>query len=104
MDIDPDNPLAVEIRQEMASAYFAACKKMVAALEALKAFDQAAPAAIPDEKPSPRRLELLHDAADRVFVVLVQREALKLSCLDGFFQDYQIPDEVRGRLGLSRKA
>jgi hypothetical protein len=104
MDLDLHNPLAIEIRQEMASAYFAACKKMVAALEALKAFDQAAAPASPDQKPSPRRLELLHDAVDRVFVVLVQREALKLSCLDGFFKDYEIPDEVRGRLGLSRKA
>jgi len=27
MIIDPDNPLAVEIRQEMAEAHFAACKK-----------------------------------------------------------------------------
>ena len=35
MDIDPDNPLAAEIRHEMASAYFAACRKMVDALEAL---------------------------------------------------------------------
>jgi len=29
MDFDPDNPLAVEIQQEMAAAYFAACRKMV---------------------------------------------------------------------------
>jgi hypothetical protein len=52
---------------------------------------------------SARRLELLDDAAERVFVVLVQREAMRLSCLDGFFQDYEIPDEVRRRLGLSRR-
>jgi hypothetical protein len=29
---DPDNPLTVEIRQEMAASYFAACKKMVDSL------------------------------------------------------------------------
>ena len=40
MDFDPDNPLAVEIQQEMAAAYFAACRKMVDSLEALKAFDE----------------------------------------------------------------
>jgi len=41
MTFDPDNPLAVEILQEAAIAYFAACKKMVDSLEALKTFDRA---------------------------------------------------------------
>ena len=39
--IDPDNPLAVEILQESGEAYFAACRKMVDSLEALRAFDRA---------------------------------------------------------------
>jgi hypothetical protein len=34
-----DNPLAAEILQEAAEAYFAACRKMVASLEALRAFE-----------------------------------------------------------------
>jgi hypothetical protein len=43
---DPNNPLAIEIRKEAAEAYFAACKKMVASLAALKAFDQALPPSV----------------------------------------------------------
>ena len=38
---DPDNPLAAEILQEAAEAYFAGCKKMAASLKALRAFDRA---------------------------------------------------------------
>jgi hypothetical protein len=95
MDLDADNPLAVEIRQEMAEAYFAACKKMVASLEALKAFDRAVTPASPDHEQLTYRSELLEDAGERVFFVVIQREAMKLSCFEEFFQDYEISDEVR---------
>ena len=99
---DPDNPLAVEIRQEMAEAYFAACKSMVASLEALKAFDRAVAAATRDNEHITRRSELLEDAAERVHLVVIQREAMQLSCFEGFFEDYEIPDEVRTRMGPKR--
>src|SRR6185503_12563481 len=56
---DSDNPLAVEIRQEMAATYFAACKKMIDSLEALKAFDQALASSTPDRSQTTRRTELL---------------------------------------------
>ena len=103
MDLDADNPLAVEIRQEMAEAYFAGCKKMVASLEALKAFDRAVTSATLDHEQFTRRSELLEDAGDRVFFVVIQREAMNLSCFEGFFQDYEIPDEVRTRMGPKRR-
>jgi hypothetical protein len=96
---DPDNPLAIEIRQEMAAAYFAACKKMVDSLEALKAFDRAVGLANRDTKQAKRRAELLDHAVERVFYVVIQREAMKLSGYEEFFEDYEIPDEVRTRLG-----
>ena len=76
---DPDNPLAVEIRQEAAAAYFAACRKMVASLEALKAFDRAVAAATPHHEQITNRSELLEEAAERVHFVVIQREAMKLS-------------------------
>ena len=100
---DSDNPLAVEIRQEMASAYFAACKKMVDSLEALKAFDQALASSMPDNEQITRRSKLLDEAAERVHFVLIQREAMKLSWYDEFFEDYGVPDEVRSRVGTKRR-
>ena len=97
---DPDNPLAVEIRQETAAAYFAACKKMVPSLEALKAFDRTAPSPARDNDQRARRSELLEEAAERVHFVLIQREAIKLSGYDRFLEDYEVPAEVRARMGV----
>src|SRR5258706_6291453 len=99
MDFDPDNPLAVEILQEMAAAYFAGCRKMVDSLEALKAFDRAFASSTLDDEQITRRSELLEDAGERVYFVVIQREAMKLWCFEEFFADYEIPDEVRTRLG-----
>ena len=100
---DPDNPLAIEIQQEKAEAYFAACRKMVDALEALEVFDRAVASETRDDKQSTHRSELLEDAAERVYFVVIQREAMRLSCRDEFFADYGVTDEVRRRLGPRRK-
>jgi hypothetical protein len=100
---DPDNPLAVEIHQETAAAYFAACRKMVASLEALQAFDRAVVWAEEDSKQFTRRSDLLDEAAERVYFVVIQREAMKLSGSGKFFDDYAVPDEVRRRLGTKRR-
>ena len=100
---DTDNPLAVEIQQEMAASYFAACRKMADSLEALKAFDCAGASVPPDDEQIARRSELLENAAERVFFVIIQREAMKLSGYEGFVEDYDVPDEVRRRLGSRRQ-
>ena len=96
---DLDNPLAVEILQETAAAYFAACRKMVDSLEALKAFDRPAPSATQDTGQIIRRSELLEVAAERVYFVIIQREAMKLFGSEEFLDDYEVPSEVRTRLG-----
>jgi hypothetical protein len=101
MTFDPNNPLAVEIQQEMAAAYFAACKRMVDSLEALKAFDVASSTL--DNEQITRRSEVLENAVERVYFVIIQREAMKLSCFEEFFQNYEIPNEVRTRLGPRRR-
>jgi hypothetical protein len=98
MKLDSDNPLAVEIYQEMAAAYFAACRKMVDALEALRTFDQAH-----GSGQAARRMELVEDAAERVYFVVIQREAMKLSHNPAFFEQYGVPAEVRVRLGPNRQ-
>ena len=100
---DSNNPLAIEIRQEMAASYFAVCKKMVESVEALKAFDEALDSSSPTTHQLSRRSELLQTAAERVLFVLIQREAMKLPWYDHFFEDYGIPPEVRARLGTRPK-
>ena len=97
--IDPDNPLAAEILQESAEAYFAACRKMVDSLEALSNFDRALGSSIPNDEQLARRSELLDDAAKRVHFVLIQRDAMKLSWSETFYEHYEVPAEVRERLG-----
>jgi hypothetical protein len=103
MFVDPDNPLSAEILQEAGEVYFAACKKMVGALEALRAFDKAVGPAIRDGKQARRRSQLLDDAAERVHFVLVQREAMKLSGAETFLDDYGVPAEVLGRMGTGEQ-
>ena|SRR5688572_25495543 len=99
MDIDADNPLAAEIRQEMAAAYFAACRKMVDALEALKAFDRNSTVGLVPATEAAKRGVLLDEARERVYFVVIQREAMKLPTFSTFFEDYDVPEEVRARLG-----
>jgi hypothetical protein len=98
VDLDPDNPLAAEIRQEMAHSYFASLRKMIAALDALKQFDQnsASPTDLPHSTNSlPNRTQLLNSAVERLHFVLIQREAMKLPWHDSFFENYDIPEEVK---------
>jgi hypothetical protein len=101
--VDPDNPLAAEILQEAAEAYFAACKRMVASLEALRAFESAAASPAEEDRRVTRRSQLLDDAAERVLFVLIQRDAMKLTSSETFFEDYRVPTEVRARLGGQRR-
>ena len=95
---DSDNPLAIEIRQEMAETYFAACRKMVDSLEALKASDRSVKGGTSKQQIE-RRTKLLEDAAERVHFVIIQREAMKFSHYDGFLDDYEVPPDVRARIG-----
>jgi hypothetical protein len=76
---------------------------MVDSLEALKAFDHAVASSTLDKEQITRRSELLEDAGERVYFVVIQREAMKLSCFEEFFEDYEVPDEVRTRLGPRRQ-
>ena len=100
---DSDNPLAAELLQETAASYFAACRKMVDSLEALNAFDRAAASAPQVDQHIAQRSELLEEAAERVYFVVIQREAMKLSYYEKFFEDYGVPEEVKARLGPKRR-
>ena len=95
-----DNPLHVEIMAEKASAYFTRVRKMQSTLAALARFD--ATAASHDGQSSTRRDELLSEAAEQAFFFVIQREAMKLPYYDELFADFDIPDEVRRRMGSKR--
>jgi hypothetical protein len=99
MFIDPDNPLAAEILQEAGQAYFAGCKKMVAALEALSAFDRGVGSSVQDDEQVRRRTQLLDEAAERVHFVVIRRDAMQLSWSETFLDDYGVPADVRARVG-----
>jgi hypothetical protein len=100
--IDPLNPLAAEIQQEIATTYFTACRRMAAALDALAACDAAAPGDR-DDRYATRRAALLAEAAERVYYVVVQREAMRMSSGRAFFAAYGVPDDVRLRMGPRRR-
>ena len=99
MFIDPDNPLAAEILQEAGAAYFAGCKKMVACLEALSAFDRAVGSSAQNDEQVRRRTQLLDEAAERVHFVVIQRDAMQLTWSETFLDDYEVPADVRARVG-----
>ena len=101
MFIDPDNPLAAEILQEAGAAYFAGCKKMVACLEALSAFDRAVGSSAQDDEQVRRRTQLLDEAAACVHFVVIQRDAMQLTWSETFLDDYEVPADVRARVGQS---
>jgi hypothetical protein len=94
--------VALEIQQEMAASYFAGCRRMVDSLEAIKAFDRSHTSAKRTSEESARRSALVDEAGERVHFVIIQREAMQLSGADQFFEDYEIPREVRERLGPRR--
>jgi hypothetical protein len=86
-DEDRDNPLLAEIQAEKASAYFARIRTMQAALARLA------------ESGSQDRAELFAEAAEQAWFFMIQREAMKLPYYDEVFKDFDIPDEVRRRMG-----
>ena len=99
MFIDPDNLLGAEILQEADEAYFAGCKRMVASLEALSAFDRGVGSSAQDDEQVRRRTQLLDEAAELVHFVVIQRDAMQLSWSETFLDDYGVPADVKARVG-----
>jgi hypothetical protein len=94
-----DNPLHAEFLAEKASAYFATIRKMEAALAALKAFDARQTSGNSTREAVERREELLAIAAEIVWFFIIQREAMRLPYYEELFAEFEIPDEVRARMG-----
>jgi hypothetical protein len=83
-------PLDDQIRQEKAAALQRIAARMEAALEALRTADRS------DMK---RRRDLLEDAAEAVWFYILQRESLGLRQNTRALDQYDIPGEVRARIG-----
>ena len=94
-----DNPLAVEIMAERASAYFATTRKMQAALAALSEFDQRFAETSLHADQERRRHALFAEAAEQVWFFVIQREAMRLPYYDDLFSDFGIPPEVKKAIG-----
>ena len=95
MEEERDNPLLAELQAEKASAYFARVRSMQAAIARLAQFD----AAPNGKQPDKARTELFAEAAEQVWFFMIQREAMKLPYYEEVFKDFDIPDEVRLRVG-----
>ena len=93
-----ENSLQVEILAEKATAYFATIRKMEAALATLRNFD-ALPKVGSSSEHQKHREQLAARAAEKVWFFIIQREALKLPVYEELFSEFDIPDEIRLRMG-----
>ena len=88
-----DDPLRLEILQEQAASLGRLGRQLEAALDALRCFD-ASPG-----HPSERQA-LVAEAGTVLWHFVVQREACGLRDSARVMDDYRVPKEVRGRMGV----
>lgn len=88
--------LDYEIAQEKAAALGRVGRRLEAALAALAAFDSASPPGPPSARDA-----LVAEAAEALWLVAVQREALGLSSVAALLRDYAVPPEVAARMGAA---
>jgi hypothetical protein len=94
----PAGVLHYEIVQETASALGRQGRALEAALTALAAFDAGAAAGDPADRPA--RATLVAAAAQALWHFMVQREACGLRDGAAVLRMYQVPAEVRDRMGV----
>jgi hypothetical protein len=95
----PADLLDYEIVQEQASALGRLGRALEAALAALRDFDATIPA---PSAPADRRTRnaLVADAAYALWLFVVQRESCGLRDSRTVMRDYQVPSEVRNKMGM----
>jgi hypothetical protein len=104
-DLDSaQNALEYEILQEKAATLARLSAKLEAALSALESVDKdLATASAPSPDLLAQRSNLVQEAAELLWYVIVQREVMGMTTHDWLFRTYHIPDEVRGRMGPRRR-
>jgi hypothetical protein len=90
VDRDERHPLEYEIRQEKAAALHRIALRMETALEAFRKADPAN---------SDRRRDLLEEAAEAVWFYILQRESLGLRQNTKALDQFDVPGEIRARIG-----
>ena len=89
--------LDYEIAQEKAASLGRMGRRLEAALAALAAFDAAPADPSPNGKGS--RPALVAEAAEALWMLAVQREAVGLCSFSALLRDYTVPAEVADRMG-----
>ena len=97
----PRDVLEYELAEEGATSLGRVGLELEAAVAALRAFDEAI-AATSASAPT-ARAELVAHAADRLWVYVVQREAMGLTSHEAVLERMAIPREVRARMGPRRR-
>ena len=90
-----------DLQAERANALGRASGRLEAALADL-AEAEAALAASPGERRRVARQEALAEAAERLWFLVIQREALGLSCHDVIHEVFEVPRSVRAAMGPRR--
>jgi hypothetical protein len=98
-------PIEKELLAEKAAALGRAGESLTVALAALRQAEAALTGAAPDQLPAlrVRRRELREVAAERLWYVLVQREAVGIFQHEGLLREQQVPPEVRLLAGPRRR-
>jgi hypothetical protein len=88
--------IELELLEEKAATLARAAEKLEAALAALAAAET-------DPAATPGAAELIEEAAEALWFVVVQREAIGLTAHDEVFRIYGVPDRVRRFMGPRRR-
>ena len=92
---DPNSALRVEIVREQAVSLGRLGRQLEAALDALRCFDAQGNPGRPGEREA-----LVVEAGTVLWHFVVQREACGLRDSARVMEDYRVPKEVRGRMGV----
>jgi hypothetical protein len=98
-----DELLQKELQRERAGALVRAIEALEGAIRELVRFDQvpAPPGAV--ARWAQRRADLVADAAERLWYVVIQREALGVTRHEVLYEVLEVPGEVRRRMGPRRR-
>jgi hypothetical protein len=98
------SPIDYEILEEKAATLARVTARLEAALAALEALDgEIARAEAPSAETLAQRANLLEEAAQWLWYVVIQREAVGVTSHDALFEAYRIPPQVRRLMGPKRR-
>lgn len=100
---DVNDSLQEQIRAEKVGALRRAVERLEAALQALAAFDSKQAGASGLASRAEQRADLLAEAGERLWCLIVQREAMGILRHDVVYDVLRIPGEVRRAMGPRRR-